>query len=405
MHDPRVELVHGEGRHVLSTRAGPFDVIQLSGVDSVSGTPAAAHVFSENYLYSAEAFDLYLARLAPDGIVNMMRQEYVPPREMLKALVTAVAALRRAGVAHPREHVITVTATNGLFTALLVKKTPFTAEEERKVTGLGRREPVLPRCPPPRAAPGRPTPTAPTWRLDDPRREAAFARRLPVRHPARGGRPAVLLPLLVLVAPLLARTRSCWPACRSWTTACCCCSRPPASARPPASTCRCAAWPAAGLRAPAAGRYAAYFAAIGLGYMAIEMALIQKFGLFMGHPNYALSVVLAALLLATGLGALFAGRLAGPPARQRFVSYALAAWSWPSTCCSCPRLHALVGLPFAARVAIVFALVLPIGVCLGTFFPTGLDRLKDEARTSCRGPGASTASSRWWRRSSAWRCR
>jgi MFS family permease len=137
---------------------------------------------------------------------------------------------------------------------------------------------------------------------------------------------------------------------------------------------------ARGLRAPHAARYGAYFAAIGLGYMAIEMALIQKFGLFMGHPNYALSVVLAALLLATGLGSLFSARIVRRLGRQRFVAYLLGAIVLAVHVLALPRLSALVGLPLAARVAIVFALVLPIGVCLGTFFPAGLDPLKDSAK-------------------------
>jgi spermidine synthase len=63
--DPRVRLVHEEGRHLLASQPDLYDVIQLSGVDSVSGTPGAAHVFSESYLYTAEALDLYLSRLAP----------------------------------------------------------------------------------------------------------------------------------------------------------------------------------------------------------------------------------------------------------------------------------------------------------------------------------------------------
>jgi spermidine synthase len=375
--DPRVELVHGEGRHVLSTRPGPFDVIQLSGVDSVSGTPAAAHVFSENYLYAAEAFDLYLSRLAPDGVVNMMRQEYVPPREMLKALVTAVAALRRAGVAHPRAHVITVTATNGLFTALLVKKTPFTPAEERRVTDWAAgnsyfRVSASPSLPGPKSA----------YRafldLDDPAREAAFAAAYPFDiRPAEDDRPFFFRfsywwhlfsrhPLVQASVPIMDYGLLLLFATTALIAAACVYLPLRGLA-------------GQGLRTPAAARYAAYFAAIGLGYMALEMALIQKFGLFMGHPNYALSVVLAALLVATGLGALAAAAVLARVRRQRFVSYALAALVLVEHLLLLPRLNALVGLPFAARVAIVFALVLPIGVCLGTFFPTGLDRLKEEA--------------------------
>ena len=45
-----------------------MDVLQLSGVDTASGTPAAAHVFAESYLYTGEAFDLYLRRLSPNGV-------------------------------------------------------------------------------------------------------------------------------------------------------------------------------------------------------------------------------------------------------------------------------------------------------------------------------------------------
>jgi spermidine synthase len=63
--DPRVRLVHAEGRHFLATEPGAFDVIQLSGVDSYSGTPGAAHVFSENYLYTGQAVDLYWSNPLP----------------------------------------------------------------------------------------------------------------------------------------------------------------------------------------------------------------------------------------------------------------------------------------------------------------------------------------------------
>ena len=91
--DPRVELVAGEGRHHLTAIDERFDVLQLSGVDSYSGTAGAAHVFSESYLYTEEAWDLYLSRLTDDGMVCMMRLELHPPREMLRAMTTAVAAL------------------------------------------------------------------------------------------------------------------------------------------------------------------------------------------------------------------------------------------------------------------------------------------------------------------------
>src|SRR5262249_55231277 len=71
--DPRVRLVHAEGRSQLHATSGPFDVITVSGVDSYSGTPAAAHVFSESYLYTDEAFDLYLRQLGAQGVLSVQR--------------------------------------------------------------------------------------------------------------------------------------------------------------------------------------------------------------------------------------------------------------------------------------------------------------------------------------------
>lgn len=127
--DPRVSLELGEGRHYLASRAEKYDILQLSGVDSYSGGSAAAHVFSENFLYTREAFDLYFSRLTPDGVLNMMRLEQKPPAEMLKAVATALESLRAAGVANPGQHIITISATERNFTAMLVKKSPFKPEE------------------------------------------------------------------------------------------------------------------------------------------------------------------------------------------------------------------------------------------------------------------------------------
>lgn len=111
--------------------------------------------------------------------------------------------------------------------------------------------------------------------------------------------------------------------------------------------------------------------------MAIEMALIQKFGLLLGHPNHALSVVLASLLLSTGLGSLASGTIVRTAGGQlRFVSYALALVLLAEITLAFPRLPAWMGLSFAARAGLVAALVFPLGLLLGTFFPTGIDRLK-----------------------------
>jgi hypothetical protein len=129
---------------------------------------------------------------------------------------------------------------------------------------------------------------------------------------------------------------------------------------------------------PQAGRWALYFAGTGVGYMAVEIAFLQKFGHFLGHPNYALSVVLAVLLLASGLGSLFSASLLRVLGQVRFVTYLLAAILLIEYGLLLPRLPGWIVLPFAVRALIVAALVFPAGFCLGVFVPTALDRLKGD---------------------------
>jgi hypothetical protein len=136
---------------------------------------------------------------------------------------------------------------------------------------------------------------------------------------------------------------------------------------------------ARGLRSPGARRALVFFAGTGIGYLAIEIALLQRFGLLLGHPNHALSIVLAFLLLATGLGALNSARIVGALGGLRFVVYLLALAMLVEYALVFPRLLSWVALPFSARVAIVLALVGPIGLLLGSFVPVALDDLKRTA--------------------------
>lgn len=374
--DPRVHLVQSEGRHFLETTDRRFDIIQLSGADSYSGTPGAAHVFSENYLYTTEAFDLYLSHLTDAGILNIMRLEFLQPREMLRALTTAVAALRRAGVGRPADHIMTLTQPNGRFTALLVKKTPFTdSEQQRLEKATGNSALFTLSAGPKLNAQGR-NMYQRFLSLGDPLEEAAFLARYPFDvSPVDDDRPFFfrysywwhlfpddpmvwdnITPVMEYTVILLVTIIG--------------------LAAVPCIYVPLRHFASQGIRARHAPRYALYFAGTGLAYLAIEIALLQKFGLFLGHPNYALSVVLAALLAATGLGSLFSEAIVSALGGVRFVSYVLAVLILVEYGLLLPRLLSLIGLPFWLRTAIVFALVLPIGACLGTFVPSALEQLK-----------------------------
>jgi hypothetical protein len=136
---------------------------------------------------------------------------------------------------------------------------------------------------------------------------------------------------------------------------------------------------ARGLRVPAAARHAVYFFAIGLGYLAIEVALLQRLGLFLGHPNLALSVVLAGLLMGTGIGANASAAMVSRFGGLRFVGYAVCGLCLLLYLVVFPHLNRWVSLPFAVRVALTWAYVVPLGMLMGTFMPSGLARLKPEA--------------------------
>jgi spermidine synthase len=375
---PRVRLREDEGRHYLATHPERYDILQLSGVDSYSGTPAAAHVFSESYLYTAEAFDLFFSRLTDDGILNVMRLEHRPAREMLRALVTMVGTLRRAGIAAPAEHILMVTARSGNFTALLTKRSPFTPDERRRLAGWAAASPYFRLSAPPEANAGRDDVYQAFLDLRDAARERAFVAAYPFDiSPATDDRPFFFK--FSSWGHLFARDRSLGVGLPVMEV-----SLLLLAAAIGAAAFLCVHLPlrflvARGVRLPTRGRYGLYFAAIGIGYFAIEIALLQRFGLFLGHPNYALSVVLAALLATSGAGALVSGRLPGGEAALRWTAYALAGVVLLERTLALPLLPRLTGLGFASHVLVVFALVAPIGFLLGTFLPRGIERLKADA--------------------------
>jgi MFS family permease len=118
-----------------------------------------------------------------------------------------------------------------------------------------------------------------------------------------------------------------------------------------------------------------FFALIGLGFLTLEIALIQRFVLFLGFPTYALSVVLFALLLWTGAGSLLAGLVRD---RRRALTAALTVACVLIAVSAYglhPLLAALIDLSFADRVAVTVALLAPAGIALGMAMPLGLGRL------------------------------
>jgi hypothetical protein len=132
-------------------------------------------------------------------------------------------------------------------------------------------------------------------------------------------------------------------------------------------------WKRQGLRSPGAGSYAGYFGCLGLGYIMVELALMQKFALVLGDPIYSLSVVLGGMLLFTGIGSYGSGAI-GQVRQGRVLMLALgvAACLAVLYVASDKIVGALLGRPFIERAAGVVAVLAPLSILLGFFFPLGI---------------------------------
>jgi hypothetical protein len=128
-----------------------------------------------------------------------------------------------------------------------------------------------------------------------------------------------------------------------------------------------------------------YFLAIGAGYILIEVALIQKFVLFLGHPTYALTVVIFSLLVSSGIGSYASGKVIGSSAaRWRAVLGGIALLIALLAVDVTVLLPKAITLPIAWKVVVSVALIFPAGFLMGMPFPTGLARLEKWHSVSVR---------------------
>jgi hypothetical protein len=118
-----------------------------------------------------------------------------------------------------------------------------------------------------------------------------------------------------------------------------------------------------------------YFVAVGLGYILVEISFIQRFVLFLGHPTYALTVVVFLLLLSSGAGSLASRRWLVRTSRG-WLPLALIVAALTLYVFILPGvLNALVGWPFVAKLLVSAVILVPLGFVMGMPFPTGLRAL------------------------------
>ena len=134
---PEVHMHVSDGRSFIRNSHDQYDVVQMTLVDTWASTAAGAFALSENNLYTVEAFREYFEHLKPDGFIAVTRWEFAKPREALRVVSQAMAALHQLGVQDTTRNFIVVSRgplnADGLPVVVLAKKSAFTDEEQHAV--------------------------------------------------------------------------------------------------------------------------------------------------------------------------------------------------------------------------------------------------------------------------------
>jgi hypothetical protein len=410
---PEVTPVVAEGRGWLEGNDGaPFDLIQISLLDSFNASAAGVRAVSESYLYTIEAVGLYLNRLSRDGVLAITRWLRTPPRDAIKMFATLVETAERAGIDDPGRHLAMVRSWNTA--TLLLSRSPLSAERVRAIRvwadtrgfdlswlpGLEASEvnrftildePVYWEAARLILAPGAgvrerfyadyPFHVRPA--TDDRPHFFRFFKWTSLRRLVESVRlqwtnvvewgylvvvgtvvQATVAALLIVLLPLgvvlwLGRRRA--KAADSGDEA----------------------------ERPRTHRVILYFSAIGLAYLFLELAFIQKLILFLHHPVYAVAVVLSAFLIFSGLGSAVADRYVGGVADRhgrggpgesgktprRLVGGAvlLIAIVMIGYLVLLPGLFSTGGgWPDPARILMSLGVLAPVAFLMGVPFPTAL---------------------------------
>jgi hypothetical protein len=376
-----VKFVVDEGRSWFARTDQKFDVIQMSLIDTWAATGAGAFSLTENGLYTVEAWKIFLDRLTENGVYTVSRW-YNPrdPSETARMLSLAVAALLDKGITEPHRHVIL--ATQKSIATLVLSRTPFSPTDLRVlqnvVSDYEHRLLVSPTVTPnsnilfnivkasdrerlDRYTSGfrfdltPPTDDRPFFfnqmRLDRPIQALKVAKERVGQSSSRGGVRdgnlvatatlmilfcvSLVLVLATIVIPLRHAVKD------------------------------------VGGKLAIGGTM--YFLFIGIGFMMVEIGLLQRTSVFLGHPIYSLSILLFTLILATGLGSLLSDKLP-LDSRPKFAAWAVLAAGYIMVL---PLWFSVVFPAFDSatlliRAALCIVTIAPAGVLMGFAFPTGM---------------------------------
>lgn len=383
---PDVEAVVADARGYIDRSPGDYDVIQASLIDTWAAGGSGAFALSENSLYTKEAFTSYFNHLSEDGVLSISRW-YLPgrPAETLRLVSTGLAGWETAGVSDARDHIAVIAMidparaqTEGLSTTLF-KRQPFTPEEVTRLQEVAASfgYQVL-------YAPGL-TPFEEVGEfITDPDHQA-FIDAYPLDiSPATDNRPFFFN--LILLGDLLDPALSGSGVYRTSMEAIYILFAViGVTAALSALFILVPLWLGTkrrGLSRPSMPTLA-YFGALGLAFMIVEIPTMQKLTVYLGQPVYSLAVVLFSLLLFSGLGSWWSGRWAAEriPANMRRLFPALVLFLTLHALFSSAILEQTLRFDLSVRLIIAVLLLSVLGFLMGVPFPTGIRWVGRRQRT------------------------
>ena len=370
---PGVTLVHDEARSYLTRAPGRFDVLQMSLIDTWAATGAGAFTLSENGLYTLEGWRVFLRALTPNGVFSVSRwYDPAAASETTRLLALGIAALLDAGVRAPREHLVLVTRER--VATLMVSPNPFSAEDGRRLREIAEaRGFAIQVSPWHTGTDGGLARIAAATSFSE--LEAATAHPYFDFSPPTDRRPFFFN--MLKPSGLFTREGSASAGIVSGNLR---------ATRTLFALCGVAAvlvagiigWPLLSAGRPATPRglfpaALAYFSIIGLAFMLIQIPLLQRFSVYLGHPTYTFSIILFLMILCAGLGSFASERVDVERSRRLvLLPVGICAAVLVEAFLLQPIVNATVGWALPGRTMVVALFVAPLAFALGFCFPVGM---------------------------------
>lgn len=377
---PNLEVHAAEGRSFVSRSGRKYTNIHMNGVDTLNALAAGANVTAENYLYTAEAMVDYLDHLQDDGFLTIARLSFPIPRETIKLCTAMFEAFDRMGIPNPEDHIIVVCDRWSAWATFLCKKSPLTQQDLdlylNRLSNGPFRIYYMPKVELPNDVPevlmvrkfynglvrARKTGTLDDFMASYPydirpatddrpyffkvHKADAFLNPTKTVTPYEKNFGLIALIILLVQSVISALILIIWPLFRFHRE---------------------------GLRVPHRLNYLVYFLSLGLAFMLVELALLQKLSLLLGHPTYSIAVGLTSILIFSGVGSFVSG-LVRLPIKALVIVAVLAITA--IVLIYIPVLpfvtKSTLSMSLSVRVVVAAAMLAPLALFMGMLFPAGI---------------------------------